>query len=126
MTDGIWPAVLGRFTWTALPFVRAWETPTISEIIGAGAASIVILGAILLRHLAHRLPRLATALVGLADQPRSQEDRDHVCRARLCDARPRADRGGADADAAGERDRHARLHRARPFRAAVQHARQRS
>ena len=48
MTDGIWPAVLGRFTWTALPFVRAWETPTVSEIIGAGAASIVILGAILL------------------------------------------------------------------------------
>ena len=48
MTDGLWPAVLGRFTWTSLPFVRAWETPTISEIIGAGAASVVIIGAILL------------------------------------------------------------------------------
>ncbi|MBA2935195.1 cbb3-type cytochrome c oxidase subunit I [Sphingomonas sp. CGMCC 1.13654] len=51
MTDGIWSAILGRFTWTALPFVRAWETPTISEIIGAGAASVVILGAILLATL---------------------------------------------------------------------------
>ena len=48
MTDGVWPALLGRFTWTSLPFVSAWETPTVSEIIGAGAASVVILGAILL------------------------------------------------------------------------------
>ena len=39
MTQGIWPAVLGRFDWHALPFVRAWENPTASEIIGAGAAS---------------------------------------------------------------------------------------
>ncbi len=28
MTNGIWPAVLGRFAWDALPFVRAWENPT--------------------------------------------------------------------------------------------------
>ena len=48
MSEGIWPAVLGRFDWTAIPFVRAWETPTISELIGAGAASIVIVGAVLL------------------------------------------------------------------------------
>ena len=40
--QGIWPAVLGRFDWTSLPFVRAWENPTASEIIGAGAALIVI------------------------------------------------------------------------------------
>ena len=46
MTQGLWPAVLGRFDWQALPFVRAWENPTISEIIGAGAASVVIVGAI--------------------------------------------------------------------------------
>jgi len=42
MTQGIWPAVLGRFDWSALPFVRAWENPSASEIIGAGAALIVI------------------------------------------------------------------------------------
>jgi cytochrome o ubiquinol oxidase subunit 1 len=47
MTPGIWPAVLGRFDWTALPFVRAWETPTTSEIIGAGAALLVVLGVVL-------------------------------------------------------------------------------
>ena len=40
----IWPEVLGRFTWHDLPFVRAWENPTTSEIIGAGAASLVIIG----------------------------------------------------------------------------------
>jgi cytochrome o ubiquinol oxidase subunit 1 len=45
MMDGIWPAVLGRFTWSALPFVRAWQNPTINEIIGAGAAMMVIVGA---------------------------------------------------------------------------------
>jgi cytochrome o ubiquinol oxidase subunit 1 len=48
MTNGIWPAVLGRFDWTALPFVRAWENPTVGELIGAGAASIVVFGAIAL------------------------------------------------------------------------------
>jgi cytochrome o ubiquinol oxidase subunit 1 len=46
MTEGLWPLVLGRFTWTDLPFVRAWQNPTISEVIGAGAAVIVILGAV--------------------------------------------------------------------------------
>ena len=48
VTQGIWPAVLGRFDWHALPFVRAWEDPTASEIIGAFAASLVIIGAITL------------------------------------------------------------------------------
>jgi len=46
MTQGIWPAVLGRFDWPALPFVRAFDNPTASEIIGAMAASMVILGAV--------------------------------------------------------------------------------
>jgi len=45
MTDGLWPALLGRFTWNALAFVRAWENPTVNEIIGAGAAMMVVLGA---------------------------------------------------------------------------------
>ena len=47
-TQGIWPAVLGRFDWHALPFVRAYENPTASEIIGAFAASLVIIGALAL------------------------------------------------------------------------------
>ncbi|KIZ47548.1 MULTISPECIES: cbb3-type cytochrome c oxidase subunit I [Rhodopseudomonas] len=38
--------MLGRFNWDALPFVRAWEHPTASEIIGAGAALMVIVGAV--------------------------------------------------------------------------------
>jgi cytochrome o ubiquinol oxidase subunit 1 len=44
--QGIWPAVLGRFDWSALPFVRAVETPTVSEIIGALAAALVIIAAL--------------------------------------------------------------------------------
>ena len=46
MTQGIWPVVAGRFDWQALPFLRAWENPTASEIIGAGAALLVISGAV--------------------------------------------------------------------------------
>jgi cytochrome o ubiquinol oxidase subunit I len=46
MSGAVWPAVLGRFDWQSLPFVRAWQDPTASEIIGACAAAIVILGAI--------------------------------------------------------------------------------
>ena len=55
MSQGIWPAVLGRFDWNALPFVRAWENPTASEMIGAGAASIVIIGALFVVILITRL-----------------------------------------------------------------------
>ena len=47
--------MLGRFDWHALPFVRAWENPTASEIIGAGAASIVIIGAVVVVVLITRL-----------------------------------------------------------------------
>ena len=47
MSHAIWPAVLGRFDWQSLPFVRAWEHPSISEVIGAGAAAVVVIGALL-------------------------------------------------------------------------------
>ena len=47
MIEALWPAVLGRLSWHALPFVRAWENPTASEIIGAAAAAIVVVGAVL-------------------------------------------------------------------------------
>ena len=46
MSQEIWPAVLGRFDWQALPFVRAWDNPTASEIVGAAAASMVVIGAL--------------------------------------------------------------------------------
>ncbi|NKF24399.1 cbb3-type cytochrome c oxidase subunit I [Solimonas marina] len=55
MTDGILPAVLGRFEWQSLPFVRAWEHPNASEIVGAGAGAVVIIGAILVAALITRL-----------------------------------------------------------------------
>jgi cytochrome o ubiquinol oxidase subunit 1 len=46
MNEPIWPAVLGRFDWHALSFVRAWENPSINELIGAGAAGMVVAGAV--------------------------------------------------------------------------------
>ena len=46
MSAPVWPALLGRFDWHALPFVRAWENPTLNELIGAGAAAMVVIGAI--------------------------------------------------------------------------------
>ena len=33
MSGPVLPALLGRFEWHDLPFVRAWENPTISEIL---------------------------------------------------------------------------------------------
>lgn len=45
-TTGIWHVLLGNLTWSALPFVRAWRDPNLSEIIGAGAGAMVILGAV--------------------------------------------------------------------------------
>ena len=44
-TTAVWPEVLGRFAWSNLPFVRAWQDPSGSELIGAGAAMLVIVGA---------------------------------------------------------------------------------
>ena len=34
-THGAWHVLLGNLTWAALPFVRAWRDPSLSEIIGA-------------------------------------------------------------------------------------------
>jgi cytochrome o ubiquinol oxidase subunit 1 len=41
-----WHVLLGNLSWGALPFVRAWRDPSISEIIGAGAGSVVVIGAV--------------------------------------------------------------------------------
>ncbi len=41
-----WRVLLGTLSWDALPFVRAWRDPSISEIIGAGAGSVVVIGAV--------------------------------------------------------------------------------
>ena len=46
MTAGDWLPILGRLDWQALAFVRAWENPSLSEMIGAGAAGMVVLGAV--------------------------------------------------------------------------------
>jgi cytochrome o ubiquinol oxidase subunit 1 len=46
MSGEVWPAILGRFEWRSLAFVRAWENPSLNEIIGAGAAAMVVIGVI--------------------------------------------------------------------------------
>ncbi|USI72785.1 cbb3-type cytochrome c oxidase subunit I [Sphingomonas morindae] len=46
MSAPVWPALLGRFSWDALPFVRAWAHPDANEIIGAGAGGMVVAGAL--------------------------------------------------------------------------------
>ena len=45
-THGLAHILLGNLTWAALPFVRAWRDPTLSEIIGAGAGAVAVLGAV--------------------------------------------------------------------------------
>lgn len=45
-THGIAHELLGILTWAALPFVRAWRDPSVSEIIGALAGAMVVLGAL--------------------------------------------------------------------------------
>jgi cytochrome o ubiquinol oxidase subunit 1 len=42
---GFWGFLLGNLSWGALPFVRAWRDPSVSEIIGAGAGAVVVVGA---------------------------------------------------------------------------------
>ncbi|WP_374297075.1 cbb3-type cytochrome c oxidase subunit I [Sphingomonas sp.] len=42
------PALLGRFAWEDLPFVRFWQQPSLSEGIAAAAAALVIVGAVAL------------------------------------------------------------------------------
>ncbi len=44
MEDGYW--LLGRLDWQALPFVRAWRHPSVSEWIGAGAGGLVVIAAL--------------------------------------------------------------------------------
>ena len=46
MNEAVWPAVLGRFEWSSLSFVRAWQNPSVNELIGAGAALAVVVGGI--------------------------------------------------------------------------------
>ena len=41
----MWHFLLGNLSWGALPFVRAWRDPSVSEIIGAGAGAVVVIGA---------------------------------------------------------------------------------
>ena len=43
-TSAFWLHALGHLDAQALPFVRAWKKPTASEVIGAAAAAVVILG----------------------------------------------------------------------------------
>ena len=42
----VWHFLLGNLSWGALPFVRAWRDPNISEIIGAAAGAVVVIGAV--------------------------------------------------------------------------------
>ncbi len=44
MSEG-WGDLLGKLSWSALPYVRAWHDPTVSEIVAACAGAIVVLGA---------------------------------------------------------------------------------
>ena len=44
MSGPVWPAVLGRFDWQSLPFVEAWQHPSINELIAAGAGAVVVIG----------------------------------------------------------------------------------
>jgi cytochrome o ubiquinol oxidase subunit 1 len=47
MTEaGFWHFLLGNLSWGAQHFVRAWRDPNVSEIIGAGAGAVVVLGAV--------------------------------------------------------------------------------
>ena len=41
----LWHLFLGRFVWDDLPIVKAWEDPTVSNLIGGGAAAIAVGGA---------------------------------------------------------------------------------
>jgi cytochrome o ubiquinol oxidase subunit 1 len=47
MTEpALWHFLLGNLSWGALPFVRAWRDPSLSEVIGAGAGAVVVIGAV--------------------------------------------------------------------------------
>ena len=57
MTAALWPEVLGRFAWQDLPVVRAATNPSVSEIIGAGAGLLVVIGAVAVAALLTYLKR---------------------------------------------------------------------
>lgn len=44
----VWHALFGNLNAHSLPFVRAWEHPSVSEVIAAGAALMVIIAAVAL------------------------------------------------------------------------------
>jgi len=46
--DGHWLTLFGRLNLRAFPFVRAWDNPTVSELIGALAGALVVVGALAL------------------------------------------------------------------------------
>ena len=48
MSRPVLPFLFGRFQWMDLPFVRAWQHRTISEVIGAAAGGLVLVGALAL------------------------------------------------------------------------------
>ncbi|WP_010163239.1 cbb3-type cytochrome c oxidase subunit I [Sphingomonas sp. PAMC 26617] len=54
MNTPVWPLLLGRFAWRDLPFVRAFENPSASELVGAFAGGLVVVGAIVLALLLTR------------------------------------------------------------------------
>ncbi|MCJ2065399.1 cbb3-type cytochrome c oxidase subunit I [Methylobacterium sp. J-088] len=48
MSGDVWFWLFGRLDAKALPFVRAWDHPTLSEFIGAMAGGMVVVGAVVL------------------------------------------------------------------------------
>ena len=124
MSVPVWPAILGRFTWQSLPFVRVWTHPSLDEAICRRRSRDRGARGDRVRRHHHPAAPVALAVARMADQPGPQEDRHHVCRAVVRDAVTRAGGGGVDAAASGQRDRRARHRFARSFRAIVQHARQ--
>ena len=49
--DSLWYVLFGRLDAKALPFVRAWDDPNLSEFIGAFAGAMVVIGAVTLAAL---------------------------------------------------------------------------
>ena len=82
MTDPSFTTFLfGQLSWGALPFVRAWRDPNISEIIGAGAGAIVVFGAAGTVGTDYLVEGMEILVDRVVHEPRPQEDRDHVHRA---------------------------------------------
>lgn len=54
MNTPVWPLLLGRFEWRDLPFVRAILDPSASELVGAFAGGLVVVGVIVVALLLTR------------------------------------------------------------------------